>query len=240
MSELLGNPVDSAFVQGQLLMSKAPQAYQAYEAALTWMDALALLSLVPFLFFLKPFLELIPSILSCAFRWRECVNLENNVKLSRSRNLAVLTLILPFLLVIFKYKIYSPAYFKLLSPGLQFLILIAVVILYIILAWAFVKFMAPDSSRKKNFIIACRSAYTFFILLVLLLLVATAVFDVFNITEKFAQITIYWILVLTYFLYLVRKLQIFYASFPLFTAILYLCALEIIPTGAVIASAIIF
>ncbi len=240
MIEHLTNPIDSAFVQGQLLMSQVPQAHQVHETVFPWVDILALVSILPFLFFLKPFLEVIPSILSCAIRSKENINLENNVKLSRTRNLLALALILPFVLIVFEKKLYSPSFYVSLTPGLQFLTLIGIVIVYVILAWAFAKLMAPDSSKKRNYKIACRSSFNFFILLVLLLLAVVGVFELFDVSEKLAQTSLYWIFGITYILYIIRKLQIFASSFPIFTAILYLCALEIIPTGAVVASAIIF
>ncbi len=240
MIDKLTNPIDSAFVQGELLMSKVPQVHQVHEVALPWVDILALIAIIPFLINLKPFLELIPSILSCAVRTRECVNLENNIKLARTRNNFAYSFIIPFLLIVFEYDIYRPSFYMSLSPGFKFLTLIGIAIAYVLLAWAFTKLMAPHSSLIKNYRIACRSSYNFFILLMLFLLLAIGCFELFDISEKLVQTILYWIFGVTYFLYFIRKLQIFSASFPFFTAILYLCALEIIPTGAVVASAIIF
>ncbi len=240
MADYLTNPIDSAFVQGHLLMSKVPQAHQIHEAVFPWIDVLALISILPFLFFLKSFIEFIPSILSCALRTKECINLENNIKLSQIRNRLALSLIMPFVLIVFNKELYRPSFYMALEPGFQILVLIGIVIVYTILAWSFSKLMAPESSKKRHYRIACRSSYNFFILLVLFLLLAVAILELFGISGKAAQNTLYWIFGLTYVLYIVRKFQIFASSFPIFTAILYLCALEIIPTGALIVSAIIF
>ena len=45
---------------------------------------------------------------------------------------------------------------------------------------------------------------------------------------------------LIYALFMLRKLQIFASGCSFFAAFLYLCALEILPTGVLVASAIIF
>ena len=49
-----------------------------------------------------------------------------------------------------------------------------------------------------------------------------------------------WISAFTYALFLLRKTQIFSSSCNFFSAFLYLCALEIIPTGILVVPAVIF
>ena len=55
-----------------------------------------------------------------------------------------------------------------------------------------------------------------------------------------AKNAILWISALTYLLHLVRKLQILSSSCSIFAGFLYLCALEILPTGVLVTSAVIF
>jgi hypothetical protein len=49
-----------------------------------------------------------------------------------------------------------------------------------------------------------------------------------------------WISACIYLIFILRKTQILISSASFFAAFLYLCALELIPTGALAASAIIF
>ncbi len=49
-----------------------------------------------------------------------------------------------------------------------------------------------------------------------------------------------WVSAFIYALYMLRKFQIFASGFSILTCFLYLCALEIIPTGLLVASALIF
>jgi hypothetical protein len=49
-----------------------------------------------------------------------------------------------------------------------------------------------------------------------------------------------WVSAFIYALFLIRKTQIFSTSCSIFAAFLYLCALEMIPTGILVVSAIIF
>ena len=60
--------------------------------------------------------------------------------------------------------------------------------------------------------------------------------DVDNSIIKDAMI---WVSGAIYLLFLIRRTQIFASSYNFFTVFLYLCALEIIPTGVLVTSAMI-
>ena len=78
------------------------------------------------------------------------------------------------------------------------------------------------------------------VLLVLAVLVTGGILSYFNVPPTVIRNTIVWISAAIYLLFLTRKFQIFTSYCSVFSAFLYLCALEIIPTGTLVVSAIIF
>ena len=60
-----------------------------------------------------------------------------------------------------------------------------------------------------------------------------------RVEEVTVKSAILWLSAGIYGLFLIRKIQIFTSNCSVFTAFLYLCALEIIPTGTLVVSAII-
>jgi hypothetical protein len=86
---------------------------------------------------------------------------------------------------------------------------------------------------------AGNAAHTFFIILTLILLATGGVMAVTGADEHVIKTAMLWISAGIYMLFILRKLEIFISSCSVFTAFLYLCALEIIPTGTLVISAII-
>jgi hypothetical protein len=86
---------------------------------------------------------------------------------------------------------------------------------------------------------AGNAAHTFFIILTLILLATGGVMAVTGADEHVIKTAMLWISAGIYLLFILRKLEIFISSCSVFTAFLYLCALEIIPTGTLVISAII-
>ena len=67
------------------------------------------------LLLLRQLVGIVPSLLACVIRWKENVNLEASVKLSRDRDYIALAMIAPFCLMAFRYRLYSPGFLEGLS-----------------------------------------------------------------------------------------------------------------------------
>ena len=100
--------------------------------------------------------------------------------------------------------------------------------------------LRPRRMQAKAYKAIVSVGYSFFIILTMLLLLTCGVSALFNINGEYARNAMLWISGLTYLLYLIRKLQIFNSFSSFFAGFLYLCVLEILPTGVLIASAVIF
>jgi hypothetical protein len=74
-----------------------------------------------------------------------------------------------------------------------------------------------------------------------LLLIATGgVLSLVDVEISHIRTAMFWISGSIYTVFILRKTQIFLSSGSIFASFLYLCALEILPTGVLIASAVIF
>jgi hypothetical protein len=109
-------------------------------------------------------------------------------------------------------------------------------ILRVLTSWLF----RPARIQQKVSNAAGKSSYTFFVIYALLLLTTGAIMGIADVDDATVRYAMLWVSAFIYLLFLLRKMQIFASSCSVFAAFLYLCALEMIPTGILIVSAIIF
>lgn len=198
-------------------------------------------SLLSIIFLLKKLVEVCPSLLACIIRWKESVNLESSVRLSRDRNIIALSMAIPFCLTVEDSGLYAPRFLSdFHSEDIRILITIAVFIAYAIIRTIIKEIVKPKKSGIQVYRNANLLSYTFFIILTLLLLVCVGIFSIPGLDFSSGKDAMLWLSAVIYFLFIIRKFQIFISYFSIFRGILYLCALEILPTGALIASAVIF
>ena len=202
-------------------------------------NTLALISLLIIITLLRRLVNIYPSLLACLIRWKESVNLEMSVKLSRDRNILAIALVIPFCLTIFRFNVYSPSFMQGLSEPAGLGITIGIFISYILLRHACAVLFRSKKSRKSTFSISVAAARTFFIILTLLLLAMGGIMSFVGAEQQTIKDAMIWVSGAIYLIFILRRTQIFASSYNFFTVFLYLCALEIIPTGALVASAMI-
>ncbi len=203
-------------------------------------NILAIISTFIVIIFLKRLVNIFPSLMACTTRWKESVNLEASVKYSFDRDIVALAMILPFCLAVGRFRLYDPAFMGDFNESIRVGITTGVFLIYLLIRR--LAYMMLNSSKigKKTYVTADKSSYTFFILLTLLLLLAGGVLSFLHMEAEIIRIVMLWISAFMYGLSLLRKTQIFVSKCSIFAGILYLCALEIIPSGLLIASALIF
>ena len=81
---------------------------------------------------------------------------------------------------------------------------------------------------------------TFFVLIVYVLLSVGGIAGLFELENGPVKCSMLWISIAFYFIYIIRAFQIFISSYSIFAAFLYLCALELIPTGLLVVLAFVF
>ena len=203
-------------------------------------NALALISVIVVMIFLKTIVEILPSVLACLIRWKENINIEASVRLSRDRDFSAIAMLIPFCLTVFRFRIYNPDFISSLLDSPRLWAIIGIFSAYLLIRKAATLMVHPRRMPQKTLSATEKSANTYFILLTLILLLVDSTCSFFDATQNAIRLTSLWLSSLIYGLYLIRKLQIFASSCSLFTAFLYLCALEILPTGILVISDVIF
>ena len=198
------------------------------------------LALILFLLTVRIVIELMPSLIATAIRWKESLNLEASVKLSRDRNLIALCATVPFSLTAFAHNLYNPAFLTGFSADAQLWISIGIFGTFVIVRTTLEHMLKPRRIQAKSYKAIVNVGYSFFIILTMLLLLIACISYLLGTSEEHTKNAMLWISGLIYLLYIIRKLQIFNSFSSFFAGFLYLCALEILPTGVLITSAVIF
>ena len=86
---------------------------------------------------------------------------------------------------------------------------------------------------------AYRAGYTFFILLMMLSLVTVGILWLLHSSDLTVKTFLLVEAAVVYFLYLIRRGQILSTSCKPLTTFLYLCGLELLPTAALVLTAVI-
>ena len=203
-------------------------------------DILALISLLIVITLLRRMVNIFPSLMACMIRSKENSNLETSVKLSNDRDRLAFAMIIPFILVATRFRLYSPSFMENMDEGFRICIVAGVFITYILLRAALTRLMRPHRMKSGVYSTAGKAANTFFIILTLVLLAAGGIMSFIDVSFSGIHNAMIWLSGGIYLLFLLRKCQILLTSCSIFTAFLYLCALEIFPTGILVVSAIIF
>ena len=203
-------------------------------------DTLALISTLIAIALLHRFINIFPSLMACTIRWKENINIHNSLKLRTDRNLLSLAMILPFCLCIYHFQIYKPGFLDTMTETLKLTSVIGVFVIYTILRSILYFSLKPPKGHDETFMAAHYAARTFFILLTLTIIAVAGCLSLFNVPVETTQSVIFWLTGGIYLIFILRKIQILLSGYSFFMSFLYLCALEILPTGVLVSSVVIF
>ena len=203
-------------------------------------DILALISLLFIIIIMRRIADFLPTVIKCMLWWKENVNIDVSLKTRRDRNLVAGSLVLPFCLLATRFRLFSPEFTNNMQESAVVGITIGILICYFLLKEGIAAGLRPRRISSSIWHAAITSEYTFFIPLTLILLVVGGLMTLTHASLESIQVAMFCISGAIYLVFLVRKFQIFSANCNLFSAFLYLCALEILPTGVLITSAVIF
>ncbi len=203
-------------------------------------NTLVLISFLICILPLRRFVGIFPSLMACLVRWKESINLDASVQLSRDRDIMAIAMVMPFCLTAGKFSLYSPSWTGQFGADGKLGITIGAIIAYIMLRKGLEHVLRGKKINQKTYRSACKSSHTFFIILTLLLMAMGGIMSFVNVAPMDIKNAMLWVSAAIYAVFLLRKTQIFTSSCNFFSGFLYLCALEILPTGALVASALIF
>ena len=192
-----------------------------------------------FLLNLRSLIKVAPSLWDCVRRWKGNVDLEDSIQLSRSRNRIAAILFVPFCMLVYAYDLFTPDIISGQPPLVRLAVVTGVMVLYLLLR-AFLNWqLEMHNYRSKIFTAANRSFFNYAVILFFILFLAGPIVRMFSGDETLVKAILLWIIALTYLFYIFRRGQIFGSACNPFTTFLYLCSLELLPSAALVLSAIL-
>lgn len=186
---------------------------------------------------IRNFLSVLPFLSDSVFRARGSAALENSVRASRDRNLVAAVCILPVILMMYRFRLYDPSFVQGMSPDRRLLVVAGVFLGYLLLRY--VMYLLCQPRRGDWFGIARRNAFTFFIILALVVFPTVGILLLVGVKSLTVKTVILVETAVIYFLYLIRKGQFLSGFCSQLQVFLYLCALEILPTAALVVTAMV-
>lgn len=200
---------------------------------------LAVLFTVLFLLNMRSFLKIVPSLWDCVIRWKGSLDLEDSIQLSRSRNWIAAILFVPLCMVIYSNGLYEPDLAQGLQPPLRLAVVTGAMACYMLLRSFLNWQLEMHNYRTKTFTAANHSFYNYAIILFFLLFFTGALTRAITGNAQLTRTILTWVIAITYLVYIVRRGQIFSSACNPFTTFLYLCSLELLPTAALVISAVL-
>ena len=196
------------------------------------------------LFLLREIGKLFGVLAGCLVRSRGNLEIEHSLSTARSRNNVALLLGLVFLVVADRYNLYNPSFIAPWSePWLRFGELTGVAAAYLLLRRILHSIILGIGHKRMNSE-ACSAVrhglFNYFICFMLLSLPTICLVCIFNLPDNAARMILWAELALLWLVALTREYHILQSNFSGLPTILYLCGLEIIPAGALVACGLMF
>lgn len=233
---------EDLFSRGTLEMSTSPLFVQATGSA-NWGDIgfnkiLSGVAVLLFLINISNILNLLGPLTRSMLRAKSGEDLEHSIRLSRSRNISLICIFLPFCLILCRYDIYHPSYFSGLTPEMRTLVTIGAVLIFIMLKFLTAALVPHRRMDSDSYNAACRSVFNFMLILFFFMLASLGIAILFRFSYGFTRDVLIGEIVFFWALSLRRSFHILRSLCNLFTTILYLCALEILPSAILVLSAV--
>ncbi len=201
--------------------------------------ALAVFFTLLFLLNLKSYLKIFPSLWDCVVRWKGNLDLENSIQLSRSRNWIAAILFVPLCMLVYSFGMYTPEFIQDMASDFQLAAVAGVMLVYLLLRTFLNWQLEMHNYGTSVFTAANRSFYNYCIILFSLLFLTGGLLTAISCDESILRSILLWETGLTYLIYIYRRGQIFSSNCNPFSTFLYLCSLELLPTAALVLSAIL-
>lgn len=232
-------PVSEAFAQGQLFMhANTEQSIPATDlwgtSPLNW--ALMAFCIVLMLISMRRFISVLPTIWRPFFRWREIVSIEGNMRLSRERNSVALASIFICGICVSRLGLFHNKLLSALSPGFQTLAIIGTLCAYLLVRWIAGVLTPTGKIRFETAKISGHGGTNFFILETFFLVIGITILAISGSCLPHIKTAAYIFTGLLFIVNLIRRYQLITQDCGFFTAILYLCSVEILPAALLVIS----
>lgn len=237
-------PADSAFTGGhkayaEEMSSGICQDFTSADTGEQISDAILVIMTVIFIIYIRKAIDILPQTAGCLLRWKENLNLEFNVRSSRERNRMAAILYPTACVMIYRYGIAAPAAADRIHPAAMLAIIAGATALFLALRLILFRIMKPSGANTRLWDTSRRAFYTYFIPAAVLSVVTSGIMEVVGAEKEAIGTAVIYITAFVWIIFLIRQLQIFRNSCSLFSAILYLCTLEILPMAVLVTAAIL-
>ncbi|MCQ2143708.1 MAG: DUF4271 domain-containing protein, partial [Bacteroidales bacterium] len=235
------HPIDSAFVGGSVpagdtLTELVPSVFGSSPL----LAIMLVVSAVLVLCVLRKIVDIIPCQLGAILRSKELINLENSAVLARARTFVSIVMMVPFLTVSAGYRLYDPDFLSGLSGNPYFFTVLGIFAGYVLLHEGIFLLFPPRALDGRVRKAVRKSAWTFFVSMTETAFLTAGVLSLFKIPFETLRTIIIITFSVLYVIYFIRKAQVLRQGCTIFQTFLYLCALEFLPTGLLVASAVVF
>ena len=182
--------------------------------------------------------NVLPSLIGCLLRWKECLNLEDSVKSGIDRNIFAAYMILPFCLTASEYRLYDPEFLAGMPHFAYFACICGVFAGFDLLRFLASRTIRHPKVGDKIFRAGFRTSASFFCIMSSIVLIAAGISSFSGASEETTKSILLYCILAVYLVFLFRKFQIFRNSCSFFTAFLYLCVLEILPGVILVLTAV--
>ena len=236
---LLTATIDEAFRQGVLHLATEPAPPVETGGSIPFLaTAMVIVFTLLSILLLDNVLNVLPYLLNNLMRSKAAIELEGNVRRSRDRNIIAMMLVIPFTYILDRFGVFNPPFLRDIGGDIHFLLVSAVFLAYLFLRLVLYFLLFPGKRRPDSYQMARKSSYTFFILMNLLVLPTAWILSIFRVPPAAGAMVLTTEIAVVYTIYLFRKAQILAQSCSPLSVFLYLCGLELLPTGLYVASAL--
>jgi hypothetical protein len=196
--------------------------------------ATAVVCTILFLIFLGTFLHLMPALMNGVIRWKGNLELEDSLQLSKSRNIIAAILYIPVVMIFYHFGIFRPAFLDSIPSLWRFPVVVGIFMAYLLLRWFLNWQIELQNFSSKTFTAANNCFFSFTIILFLALFIVIIIMKPFTNNDHVTSIVLTIAFFAFYCFHIYRRGQIFASVCNPLTTFLYLCTLEIIPTGMMV------
>ncbi len=229
------------FTSGRLLLehTAADSDPVVTESVPLLFTVLTVVFLVGFFLFLPRLVSLAPLLFDSLFRARGSVSLENSVRYSNDRRQLASLLLIPAVLLIYRYRLWDASFLQGgMAEDWRLLCVIGVFSAFCLLRLLMYIVFRPH--RHQDFYrLSRRTAYTYFILLVILAIITVGVLALIGCDDMLIKQALLVESAFVYGIFFFRRAQILALFCNPLRTFLYLCTLEILPTAALVVSTIL-
>lgn len=198
---------------------------------------LTIVSCLTILLSLTEMINIFPLLLGSVISSREPINIHSSAVLRRARNRVTFAMMPSFILVVYRYGLYPPA--ESFEGWIEVAVICAVFAAWVLLRLICTRIFRDRNMRDEEYFCAAESPRVFFILTSAVMFITSGVCDLFSVSQTLTHDILQWEIIVGYSFALLRKTQIFAYYRGIFAGFLYLCTLELIPTGILILTVVL-